>query len=106
MQPGDYSEDADKPRGNVSVCDFGNPPAPVATLSAPCGPIMADPAWIFDHASNGSEKSGGAPRMSLLKRLAQIAVQAPTQQDGRDPNARQAAQEGPGDSSDPKEQDR
>lgn len=107
MQSDDASDKAPT-ADNAPAHDPTDPSKPLtadAPLSAPSWPIMADPAWIFDPASNGSGEGGTAPRMSLLKRLAQISEQAPRSEATRKPNTRQGAQDGPGESSGPKEQD-
>ena len=89
---------------NTPSSRLGKPPTADAPLSAPVWPIMADPAWIFDHASDGSEESGAAPRIGLLKRLAQISEQSARSEATRKPDTRQGGQDGPGESSGPKEQ--
>ena len=78
----------------------------------PPWPIMADPAGVFEHRSQpqgpnskGSEESGTPPRISLLQRVARMKDQAPKQEGPHNHDARQAAQDGPGEALDPKERD-
>jgi len=89
---------------------FGGPSNPARVVSKPTGPIMADPAWVFEErpaAAPGTAaqyplaEDGEPPRQSALgeqARSSAISALVAEVEAARSQNAPQTAQEPPGDS--------
>lgn len=96
---------------------LGGVSIPGATLSNPSGSIIADPAWVFERRPSEmadvrrailpADDSNAVPRSVLSERERSEAIAAliAEAKAARSRDTHQATQEGPGDSSDPKEQD-